>query len=50
VSNINFDEIQISKLIFENPTVGLRCINPPRHFSQLKAMPIPLIEIGRAFN
>jgi hypothetical protein len=35
--------------------VGLRCRNPPRHLSQLKAQEIPLIEtpvkgIARAFN
>jgi hypothetical protein len=28
-----------------HPTVGLRCRNPPRHLSQLKAQEIPLTEI-----
>jgi hypothetical protein len=33
-----------SKVDIWHPTVGLRCRNPPRHFSQLKARPILLIE------
>jgi hypothetical protein len=35
------NKIQISKLIFDTL---LWCRNPPRHFSQLKAREIPLIE------
>jgi hypothetical protein len=35
---------QISMLIFDALLVGLRCRNPPRNLSQLKAREIPLIE------
>jgi hypothetical protein len=39
-------ECQISILIFENKlwreSLGLRCIIPPRHLSQLKIQAIPL--------
>jgi hypothetical protein len=33
-----------TKVDIWHPTVGLRCTNPPRHFTQLKAQAIPLIE------
>jgi hypothetical protein len=36
ISNIKFD--------IWHPAVGLRCRNPPRHFSHLDARPISLIE------
>jgi hypothetical protein len=34
-----------------HPTVGLRCMTPPRHFSQLKTRAISLIEtpVGKNF-
>jgi hypothetical protein len=49
VSNINFDI-----WIWEGdsiPAVGLRCIIPPRHLSQLKTRAIPLtyLKVGKNF-
>jgi hypothetical protein len=33
---------QLIKVDIWHPTVGLRCRNPPRHLSMLKARAIPL--------
>jgi hypothetical protein len=42
-STLIFEKIIVEGDLYKHPAVGLRCIIPPRHISQLKTRAIPLI-------